>query len=189
MFDVVPLTCCSLQRTIARANLPERHGDCIDMSEQCARYDVSDAGQQQDRRSQWEKIHTSLQLRWPELKSDELRALPKDEDSIKHYVTQRTQASNEEVEKVMNQHTERGGQATASISDSAKQRAEVARDAAASYYERTERQMSAHPGQSALISFVSGFALGALITSLLMQATPKPEPSGWEKYRPKHWNS
>jgi len=151
--------------------------------------EISDSDQRQDQRTQWEKIHTSLQLRWPELKGDELRALPQDKDSVKQYVTQRTQASNEEVEKVMSQHSGRAGETTASISNSAKQRAAEARDAAASYYEKTERQMSAHPAQSALISFISGFALGALITSLLMHGAPEPEPSGWERYRPRHWRS
>lgn len=149
----------------------------------------SGSGSAHDQRNQWEKIHTSLQLRWPELKSDELAALPRDKQSIRHYVTQRTQASNEEVDKVMNQHMGRGTQTTESISNSAKQRAEAARDTAASFYERTERQMSAHPAQSALVTFVSGFALGALITSLLMQAAPEPEPSTWEKYGPRNWRS
>lgn len=137
-------------------------------------------------KSQWDKVHTSLQLRWPELKSDELKALPKDESSIKHYVRQRTQANNSEIDAVLKQHLDRDKQKTSSISQSAKDRAAAARETASNYYHQAESQFLEHPAQGALLTFLGGFALGAIVTSLLMQQ-PEPEPTTWERYRSRYW--
>ena len=147
----------------------------------------SGTSSQASQKNQWEKVHTSLQLRWPDLKSDELRSLPQDEQSVRSYVTQRTQASNDEVDAVIKQHLGKKGQTTSSISQSTKDKANAARESAASLYERTEHQFIEHPAQGVLITFLGGFALGAIVTSMLMQASKEPEPTTWQRYRPSNW--
>jgi ElaB/YqjD/DUF883 family membrane-anchored ribosome-binding protein len=139
---------------------------------------VSDTHREQ---AAWGRVLMAVGLRWPEIKQQELREVRHDRDALKKFLSKRVDTNDEEVESIINQYVRQTNQGETSVTN----RLEEAKQSLDSAYHRTEQQIASHPGQSVLITFLTGFTLGAVITSMMMRSAP--EPTTWEKYGPPRW--
>ncbi|TWT91889.1 hypothetical protein [Neorhodopirellula pilleata] len=133
----------------------------------------------------WMQVREAITQRWPHLNRDELVDCPNDEKQLVEFISQRVDASDDEINSVVNEFAPHETMVDR-VSQVAGDQWSHASESAQLAYMRADECIASRPTESVLASFVAGILVGAAVTALYMQSTP--EPSLWDRMKDRSWS-
>jgi hypothetical protein len=134
---------------------------------------------------QREHVYTVISGRWPTLSQEELRKRPFTVDELANYISEKVDSARSEIESVVSEALPKGASAWHAVVDPITQRAHQASEhvtgSVHSAIERIQYEVDEAPLKTSLATFVLGFGLGVLATTLYFQS--RPQPSSWEQLK------
>lgn len=134
----------------------------------------------------WSDVMTAIVGRWPHLDKRDIETLPCDVFEIENFLAEFTDSSDDEIQAVLRKHAP---------APSIRQRAEHLRAQVServlppvqSSIERVQYEVDERPATVAGLIFVTGLALGALVTASFLKK--KKQPTTVQSLLPRNWRS
>ncbi|MCM2371431.1 hypothetical protein [Aporhodopirellula aestuarii] len=132
----------------------------------------------------WSRLKESIHSRWPHISEQDLHSVPRNRDEIEKFLGEFTQASDEEIQSVVREHAP-APTILDQVGHVGEQISEQVTPPIQSAVDRVRYEVDEHPGTITGLAFVSGLALGALVTAAYMRA--RPQPPAYRQLLPERW--
>lgn len=134
----------------------------------------------------WHRVMTAIVERWPHLDQRDVENLPCDVFELESFLSEFTETPHDEIQAVVREYAP-APSIVQHASHLSGQVGERVLPPVQSMLERARYEVDERPGTVAGLIFVTGIALGAMVTASYFQS--RQRVATFQSYVPRHWRS